>query len=79
MFKKNRVQTLLLLCIKSFSALYVGTFALQAHRDVYNIKRVQHVYDPQYTIKHLNVGNVVRGNFYENNIILPTIAYIIYS
>jgi len=64
MFKKNRVQTLLLLFIKSLRrrALYVRLL----YRLIETcIKRVQHVYDPQWTIKHLNVGNnVLRGNIY---------------
>jgi len=77
MFKKNRVQTLLLL-IKSLrrSALYVR---LLYRRIETCIKRVQHVHDPQWTIKHLYVGTALRGNFYEHSIkyILPSITYII--
>jgi hypothetical protein len=44
-------------------------FTLQANRNV-QIKRVQHVYDPQWTIKHLNVGlkRSMRRNFYEHNV-----------
>jgi len=67
MFKKNRVRTLLLLFIKSLrrSALYVR---LLYRRIETCLKRVQHVYDPQWTIKHLNVVNVLRGDIYEHNI-----------
>lgn len=63
MFKKNGVQTLLLLFLKSLrrSALYV-------HLLYRRIETVIHVHDPQWTFKHLNIGNVLRGNIYEHYI-----------
>lgn len=65
MFKKNGVQILLLLFLKSLrrSVLYVH---LLYRRIETVIKGVQHVHDPQWTLKHLNIGNVLRGNIYEH-------------